>query len=125
MAIRSFLLAITIALATSEPLRVRPATRPFIVATQTLEPAAESSLPLEEDVEPEPAKPPPSPPPRFDVKKAARMAIGGGLSGWLAGIVQVVCLMWLRTAMNYQYRYGTSTLAALRPLCKQGGLGRV
>jgi hypothetical protein len=36
------------------------------------------------------------------VRRAARRAIGGGLSGYLAGVIQVVCLMWLRTAMNYQ-----------------------
>lgn len=41
------------------------------------------------------------------VQKAATKAIGGGLSGALAGFVQVLTLMWLRTTMNYQYRYGT------------------
>ena len=45
----------------------------------------------------------------FDVilAKAGRRALGGGLSGAAAGVVQVLLLMWLRTAMNYQYRYGT------------------
>lgn len=72
----------------------------------------------------------PPPPPAREVvavdvlRKAARRAIGGGLSGWLAGVVQVLCLMWLRTAMNYQYRYGTSTLQALRTLYAAGGIRR-
>ena len=43
------------------------------------------------------------------LRKAAKRAIGGGLSGAVAGVVQVLTLMWLRTTMNYQYRYGTST----------------
>jgi len=32
--------------------------------------------------------------------------------------------MWLRTTMNYQYRYGTSTGEAMAALWKQGGIGR-
>jgi hypothetical protein len=59
------------------------------------------------------------------LSKAARRAFGGGLSGALAGIVQVVTLMWLRTTMNYQYRHGTSTVTALRTLWAQGGLSRL
>ena len=42
-------------------------------------------------------------------QKAGKKALGGGLSGAIAGVVQVMTLMWLRTTMNYQYRYGTST----------------
>ena len=38
------------------------------------------------------------------MQKAAKKAIGGGLSGALAGVIQVLTLMWLRTTMNYQYR---------------------
>lgn len=59
------------------------------------------------------------------LSKAARRALGGGLSGALAGVVQVLTLMWLRTTMNYQYRHGTSTKTALRTLWSQGGLGRL
>jgi hypothetical protein len=59
------------------------------------------------------------------MSKAARRALGGGLSGALAGVVQVLTLMWLRTTMNYQYRHGTSTMTALRTLWSQGGLGRL
>jgi hypothetical protein len=41
----------------------------------------------------------------------------------LAGI-QVMTLMPLRTAMNYQYRHGTSTSQAMRTLYQDGGLRR-
>lgn len=58
------------------------------------------------------------------LRKAAIRAIGGGFSGWIAGVIQVCCLMWLRTTMNYQYRHGTSTMAALRTLYGQGGIAR-
>lgn len=57
------------------------------------------------------------------LRKAAKRAIGGGLSGAVAGVVQVLTLMWLRTTMNYQYRYGTSTKEAMRTLYEQGGRG--
>ena len=43
---------------------------------------------------------PPPPPLKTILRKAAKRAIGGGLSGWIAGVVQVICLMWLRTAMK-------------------------
>ena len=39
-------------------------------------------------------------------------------------MLQVVTLMWLRTTMNYQYRYGTGTKEAMSTLYKQGGIGR-
>merc|ERR1719174_1847762 len=55
---------------------------------------------------------------------AGKKALGGGLSGLIAGVVQVITLMWLRTTMNYQYRYGTGTREAMSTLYKQGGIGR-
>ena len=39
-------------------------------------------------------------------------------------LLQVVMLMWLRTTMNYQYKYGTSTLVALKTLYAEGGIPR-
>ena len=39
-------------------------------------------------------------------------------------MIQVITLMWLRTTMNYQYRYGTGTKEAMSTLWKQGGIGR-
>ena len=44
--------------------------------------------------------------------------------GAIAGFIQVITLMWLRTAINYQYRYGVSLDAALKALYRQGGIGR-
>lgn len=38
--------------------------------------------------------------------------------------IQVCSLMWMRTTMNYQYRHGTSTTAAMRVLWKEGGVRR-
>ena len=49
-----------------------------------------------------------------------------GISGFMAMGVQVTSLMWLRTTMNYQYRYGTGkgTLNTMKKLYNQGGLLR-
>ncbi|EFN57148.1 hypothetical protein CHLNCDRAFT_30535 [Chlorella variabilis] len=38
--------------------------------------------------------------------------------------LQVLSLMWLRTTINYQYRYGTTTTHALKHLYKEGGVTR-
>ena len=51
-------------------------------------------------------------------------AVHGGLSGGSAMAVQVFTLMWLRTTINYQYRYGKTTTEALRTLWKEGGIPR-
>lgn len=79
----------------------------------------------EEAVAEQPADPPV---PKLDfhaiLKKAAKRALGGGIGGLVAGIVQVLCLMWLRTTMNYQYRHGSSTMQAMRALYAQGGIPR-
>ena len=103
------------AAASNDVPRPRPAHhRPLLVAT----------LPETATTAGDIAAPPPPPPKASILRKAARKAIGGGLSGWLAGIVQVLFLMWLRTTMNYQYRYGASTLTAIRTLYAQGGVPR-
>ena len=62
----------------------------------------------------------------FDVilAKAGRRALGGGLSGAAAGVVQVLLLMWLRTTMNYQYRHGTRAAETFRVLYAEGGVRR-
>ncbi|KAJ1445972.1 mitochondrial carrier domain-containing protein [Pelagophyceae sp. CCMP2097] len=59
-----------------------------------------------------------------------RRAVGGGASGALAGVAQVLSLMWLRTAMNYEprpaYRYGgNGTLNTVKTLWDEGGLPRL
>ena len=58
------------------------------------------------------------------LKKSFDKAIGGGMSGSIAMGTQVVSLMWLRTTMNYQYRFGTNTTTALKTLYKDGGILR-
>lgn len=39
---------------------------------------------------------------------AGKRGLGGGLPGAIAAVVQVFTLMWLRTIINYQCRYGTT-----------------
>jgi len=56
--------------------------------------------------------------------KAGKRGIGGGIPGAIAGVVQVFTLMWLRTVINYQCRYGTSFVQAFATLYRQGGLTR-
>ncbi|GLB42702.1 putative mitochondrial carrier (TC 2.A.29) family protein [Lyophyllum shimeji] len=60
----------------------------------------------------------------FDLGAALKAALGGGLSGAAAMVLQVLTLMPLRTIMNYQYRYGTSTSHAIRTLHADGGWPR-
>lgn len=62
--------------------------------------------------------------PQSALSKAARDALGGGLPGAAAMAVQVTTLMWLRTTVNYQYRYGTNMRTAMRTLYAQGGIPR-
>lgn len=57
-------------------------------------------------------------------KKAAQRAGQGGLAGAAAMAINVCSLMWIRTAVNYQYRYGTSTTEAFKTLYAQGGIPR-
>ncbi len=51
-------------------------------------------------------------------------AAEGGLAGAAAMAINVTSLMWIRTAINYQYRYGTSTREAFQKLYKDGGVLR-
>jgi hypothetical protein len=39
---------------------------------------------------------------------AGKRGLGGGVPGAIAGVVQVFTLMWVRTIINYQCRYGTT-----------------
>lgn len=55
---------------------------------------------------------------------AGKRALSGGIPGMVAMALQVLSLMWLRTTINYQYRYGTSTMDALKTLYKEGGIPR-
>lgn len=58
------------------------------------------------------------------LRKAGKKALGGGIPGAAAMAIQVLSLMWLRTTVNYQYRYGGTLTDALRTLYKEGGVVR-
>lgn len=58
------------------------------------------------------------------LKKAGKSGIGGGVPGAIAGVCQVFSLMWLRTVMNYQCRYGASFTQTIRILYNEGGIPR-
>lgn len=58
------------------------------------------------------------------LRKATQAAFQGGFYAASAGLVQVLTLMWLRTTVNYQYRYGVTMVKALQELYRQGGIGR-
>ncbi|KAF2821922.1 mitochondrial carrier [Ophiobolus disseminans] len=60
----------------------------------------------------------------FDLKGALKRALGGGLSGAAAMVLQVLLLMPIRTIMNYQYRHGSSLSVATKTLYEDGGYGR-
>lgn len=51
-------------------------------------------------------------------------SFNSGISGLGAMTIQVSSLMWLRTTINYQYKYGDTTLVAMKKLYKQGGVLR-
>ena len=56
--------------------------------------------------------------------EAAKRAGQGGLAGAAAIGINVCTMMWMRTTVNYQYRYGTTTTVALRTLYAEGGIPR-
>ena len=58
------------------------------------------------------------------IQKAANKALGGGLAGAAAMAINVCTLMWMRTTVNFQYRYGMGTFEAFRHLYKEGGIPR-
>ena len=58
-------------------------------------------------------------------QKAVKKAVGGGQAGALAAVVQVCTLMWLRTCMNYQYRYGGNLITSFQTLYQEGGIFRL
>lgn len=58
------------------------------------------------------------------VHRSKEAAFRGGIYAASAGLIQVISLMWLRTTVNYQYRYGVPMVKALRELYLQGGVIR-
>jgi hypothetical protein len=59
------------------------------------------------------------------VWEAMAKAFQSGAGGFLAGACQVIAFMWLRTAMNYQYKNGGSLGSTLRILWAEGGIRRL
>ena len=57
------------------------------------------------------------------VLEALKKAGGGGAAGAAAMAANVAALMWLRTTVCFQYRYGMSTTVAMRHLYNDGGRG--
>lgn len=57
----------------------------------------------------------------FDFAGALKRALGGGLSGAAAMVLQVLLLMPIRTIMNYQYRHGKGFRDATKTLYGEGG----
>ncbi len=47
-------------------------------------------------------------------------ALRGGITGMAAMVVNVCSLMWMRTTINFQYRYGMTTVEALKHLYVDG-----
>lgn len=56
---------------------------------------------------------------------AMRKAWKSGSAGFLAGTMQVIAFMWLRTTMNYQVKFGTKFAETLKILWKEGGVARL
>jgi len=58
------------------------------------------------------------------MSKASKKALSGGLAGMGAQAINVLTLMWMRTIMNYQYRYGGSLSEVVKKLYAEGGVPR-
>lgn len=58
------------------------------------------------------------------IDKASARAFKGGWTGAAAMGLQVGSLMWMRTAMNYQYRYGGTMVGTMKKLYAEGGVPR-
>ena len=56
--------------------------------------------------------------------ESLKKSINSGMAGSMAMCIQVSSLMWLRTIMNYQYRYGKTIPEAIKTLYNDGGLRR-
>jgi hypothetical protein len=56
--------------------------------------------------------------------KAKGAALRGGLAGASAQVLNVFALMWMRTIMNYQYRYGGGLVETAKKLYAEGGVAR-
>lgn len=57
--------------------------------------------------------------------RSFKKGLGGGISGFLAAVVQVLSLMWLDTAAKYQHRYGGNLKSSLKSLINEDGVFRL
>ena len=57
--------------------------------------------------------------------KASGAAFRGGIAGASAQAINVMALMWMRTVMNYQYRYSGGFVEVFGKLYKDGGVPRL
>ena len=60
----------------------------------------------------------------FDLNKAIKKSIGGGVTGASAMVINVTSMMWLRTTMNYQYKNGGTMTFVMKKLYQEGGIRR-
>jgi len=56
--------------------------------------------------------------------RASKQALRGGIAGMSAQGINVLALMWMRTIMNYQYRYGGGLADTVKKLWAEGGVPR-
>jgi len=57
-------------------------------------------------------------------RRALWDGLKGGLAGVAVGVLQVFCLMWIRTVMNWQYYHGGNFANTVQNLWADGGLPR-
>ena len=58
------------------------------------------------------------------IDKSLGKAFRGGISGGIAMAINICTLMPLRTAVNYQYRYGVDSIPSIKKLYNDGGIRR-
>lgn len=56
--------------------------------------------------------------------EAAKRACQGGVAGAASIAINICTMMWMRTIVYYQYRYGTTTTVAMKTLYADGGIPR-
>jgi len=59
------------------------------------------------------------------MQAAGKRALGGGVAGASAMVMQVGTRMWMRTIMNYQYRNGGTFSGSFKTLWAEGGIKRL
>ena len=62
--------------------------------------------------------------PKKSFSESITKSINSGMAGSMAMCIQVTSLMWLRTTMNYQYRYGKTIPETFKILHNDGGIRR-